>query len=326
MKSLAPQEYESLSPLDSPAGYICVIRDIDSDRYRIESTRIPQALINEVIAERQRSFGIELVSVVQTDDLKASEAELYACHHARLSSEWLELDALQLEELRQSLLETDAFASLYLMTGILSSPPGGAAQAVRSYYRPDSASEAALRSDRRAGGEGASRPLASHHYGYWALGRRRRGRESSDADAAGRARQANSNWSADLFAIYPIAGFVVILVVAFVAVGMLRERSFYRGTDGRLRAVALASPTAVHERPAPSPTPAGKPYVVAQRVPVFRCASITCRRPVLLSKDTQIWALQAVKGPPVNGSSVWIEYQLYGEAAFVPISYLEAPD
>lgn len=114
MKSVPPKEFESLPALDSPAGYICVIRDIDRDRYRIEATRMPKALIDKIVSEDDRDFGIELVSVLRTDDLSASADELYARHHARPSSEWLALDDLQLEELRQSALQIDAYASQYL--------------------------------------------------------------------------------------------------------------------------------------------------------------------------------------------------------------------
>lgn len=117
MKSLAPNEYESLPALESPAGYICVIRDIDRDLYRIEATRLPKELVDAVLAGDERSFGIELVSVLQTDDLAASEAKLYARHHARPSSEWLELDSHQLDVLRQSVLQIDAHASRYLPSG-----------------------------------------------------------------------------------------------------------------------------------------------------------------------------------------------------------------
>ena len=114
MKRLAPKAFESLPALAAPAGYICVIRDIDRDRYRIEATRLPRELVDAVLAERERSFGIELVSLLQTEDLPASEAALFEQHYARLSSEWLELDEQQLETLRRSMLQIDAFASLYL--------------------------------------------------------------------------------------------------------------------------------------------------------------------------------------------------------------------
>ena len=85
-----------------PAGYICVIRDIDSDVYRIESARKPGPYIAVIFAEEKRSFGIELVSILETEDLAASAAELYKRYQARLSSEWIYLDPYQLDELRQS--------------------------------------------------------------------------------------------------------------------------------------------------------------------------------------------------------------------------------
>ena len=114
MQSLAPVDYESRPALESPAGYICVIRDIDSDIYRIESARHPGPYIAALFAEEKRSFGIELVSILETEDLAASEAELYERYQARLSSDWLYLDPYQLDELRQSILQIDAHASHYL--------------------------------------------------------------------------------------------------------------------------------------------------------------------------------------------------------------------
>ena len=44
LKSLPPASYQALPALPSPAGYILVIRDIDSDGYRIDATEHPQAL------------------------------------------------------------------------------------------------------------------------------------------------------------------------------------------------------------------------------------------------------------------------------------------
>ena len=87
------------------------------------------ALIDAVVAEEQSSFGIELVSLLRTEDLAASEAELYARHHARLSSDWLELDIHQVEELRLSALQTDAHASQYLTRASLAAADAAASGA-----------------------------------------------------------------------------------------------------------------------------------------------------------------------------------------------------
>ncbi|MCY3780097.1 MAG: hypothetical protein OXG78_07305 [Chloroflexi bacterium] len=114
MKSIAPKDYESLPRLEPPAGYVCVIRDIDSDTYRIEGAAHPGLYIEALLNEEERDFGIELLSILETEDLQATEAELYDLYHARLSGDWLELDPYQLEALRRSILQIDAYASHYL--------------------------------------------------------------------------------------------------------------------------------------------------------------------------------------------------------------------
>ena len=115
MKSLAPKDYDALPQLKPPCGYICVVRDIDGDSYRIERTAHPGPYIEALLKETERNFGIELVSILETEDLAASETELFELYQARFSSEWLYLDEYQLEELRQSVLQIDAHASHYLM-------------------------------------------------------------------------------------------------------------------------------------------------------------------------------------------------------------------
>lgn len=114
VKTLPPKDYDSFPALAAPAGYVCVIRDIDSDRYRIDRAAQPGAYLEALMAEEERNFGLELVSVLQSDDFAATEAELYERYHARLSSDWLELDEYQLAALRRSVLRIDDFASYYL--------------------------------------------------------------------------------------------------------------------------------------------------------------------------------------------------------------------
>ena len=138
MKSLPPKEYESLPALAAPAGYIIVVRDIDRDTFRIDGTRNPGLYVEKLQRESQRRFGIELVSILQTPDLSASEAELYDRHHARLSEQWLALDPYQVEELRRSSLQIDAQESLYL------SPKQEAASTAAAF------DQTAPRSERRA--------------------------------------------------------------------------------------------------------------------------------------------------------------------------------
>lgn len=114
MKTLAPMDYASLPELAAPSAYIVVVRDIDTDTFRIDSTQNPRIDIEAVFTDSERRFGIELVSILETEDLATTASELYEQHHAGLSSDWLELDPYQIEELRRSFLQIDAHASLYL--------------------------------------------------------------------------------------------------------------------------------------------------------------------------------------------------------------------
>lgn len=133
MRSLPPKSYESLPRLEAPAGYICVIRDIDSDSFRIDGADHPATFVRAILDETEGAFGIELVSILETDDLRESESKLFERHHARLSQEWLDLDELQLEELRRSVLQIDAHRSLYL-TPQQNGPSSNARPKAKSRY------------------------------------------------------------------------------------------------------------------------------------------------------------------------------------------------
>ena len=136
MKSIDPRDYLAQPQLAPPAGYICVLRDVDSDRWRIEGTRDPKRLVDGILAESESRFGIELVAVLETDDLVASAATLYEQHHAGLSANWLDFDDYQVEALRGSSLQIDARPSYYLSPTTQAEAGGG--NAGRRSARPRS--------------------------------------------------------------------------------------------------------------------------------------------------------------------------------------------
>ena len=98
-RSLPPRDCQLLLALESPASYICVLRDIDCDVYRIDSTDHPATYVDALLGEMTGSYGIELLSILETDDIAASEIRLNEHHHATLSDTWLDLDDHQLAEL-----------------------------------------------------------------------------------------------------------------------------------------------------------------------------------------------------------------------------------
>ena len=126
-----------LPKLDAPAGYIFALRDIDRDAYRFDSADHLATYLETLLAEMTGSFGIELIAILESDDIVASESHLFDAHHARLSAEWIHLDSYQLSELRQSDLQINAHSSLYLGPQSEATPTRAATtKSVSRYNRP----------------------------------------------------------------------------------------------------------------------------------------------------------------------------------------------
>ncbi len=201
--------------LSAPAAYILVIRDVDGDRFRIDATQQPKPYLDELRGEGVRRYGFELIAVVETADLAASEAELYDRHLATLSDAWLHLDSHQLRELRESMLETGAFRSRYI------SPQP---------KKPAASTSRDLRADTQLPGAGPSRsgprdrPTAPSspvfvRYGTRALDGHRRLSAQSDAEFSRRRvpiRQAIGHFIDDLWTKHPGKLVAFIVVIALV--------------------------------------------------------------------------------------------------------------
>ncbi len=135
MRSLRPKEYARLPRLKAPAAYVCVIRDIEKDRYRIQACQLPAALAQDSLSEAGSAFGIELLAILECGDIAASAEALYQAHHAELSDAWLALDQYQLEELRRSALRIDDHASCYLSASTKDAQPQTAPRPPRPQTR-----------------------------------------------------------------------------------------------------------------------------------------------------------------------------------------------
>ena len=114
LRRMRPRDFRTVPKLDSPAAYICVLRDPNASAYRIEATDDPNALIDKLLQEGDFQFGMELVALVATDDLAASEAYLDDKHGAALSSQWLNFDEHQIATLNHSVLVAQARNGFYI--------------------------------------------------------------------------------------------------------------------------------------------------------------------------------------------------------------------
>ena len=245
MKSLPPSDYESMPALSAPAAYILVIRDVDGDRYRIDAALQPKPYLDELRGEGDRRYGFELIAVVETADLAASERELYDVHLATLSGDWLHLDSHQLRELRESMLETGAFRSRYI-----SPRPKKTAASTSRELGADTQSPGAGPS--RAGPRDRPKPPSTPvfvRYGSRALDGQRRLMAQSDAEFDSRRvpiSQAISHFIDDLWTRHPGKLVAFIVVIAIVCLFSLDGSPYPRSLNS---ATATAPPIAQDPTP-----------------------------------------------------------------------------
>ncbi len=218
MNSLPPKGYASLPKLDAPARYICVLRDIDRDVYRIDATDHPAAYVDTLLAETTGAYGIELLSILETDDIAASEMRLYERHHAALGDSWLALDAYQLLALRKSELRILDYHSHYISqrqsaAAATERPAGGMARSRQS---------GAAGQSRGADFEAPS-PLGLNYHRY--SQRRRRQEDAYEADSW---RQSLSDKFDDLLHNHPgLVIAIVLLVMLLILIHFWRHPYLY---------------------------------------------------------------------------------------------------
>ncbi len=114
LRRLRPRDFRTLPQLAAPAAYICVLRDPNAEAFRIEASEAPKALIDKLMQSGDYRFGIELVALLATDDLAATEAYLDEKHGAALSKDWLLFDEYQIEALNRSVLVEHHRNSFYI--------------------------------------------------------------------------------------------------------------------------------------------------------------------------------------------------------------------
>ena len=324
MKSLPPTTYKSLPALPSPAGYILVIRDIDTDSYRIDATEHPKRYLDDLFADSGRQYGIELVSILQSEDLKVSEALLYERYLATFSGEWLQLDLYQLKELRQSILQLYAHSSQYLRPRPQRLPKSeqqaktsvktGPASAARSAQRPQAGRQSPQ-----------SPPPAYRRYGTRAL--RRQGRESArqEAELSNRRisiREAIGDYIDDLWHNHPGRVVASIVVLVLVSLAALDDDYYPAHSLRRGRVLKTAIPARTDPTPLPTYTPDRQAYMVEQIAHVKSCPSKSCTYLGLLPVRTEIFSLGTVRGEEVDGNDAWINFSYFDSAAFVHSSVL----
>lgn len=308
MKSVAPETYPALPSLARPAAYICVLRDVDSDRYRIEATSHPKSLIDRVSAEQRREFGLELLSIVETDDIDVSEARLFERHHARLGAEWLALDDYQLRELQKSELQVYAHRSQYIRPDPLrqakTSAPAVSDRSGRAMDGPRRRS-ATLKTDHQP-------TLDWQQYGANALKRNRGGaRDLAERNCLG-LREKIDNALTDLWHNHPWKCLLALALLLLVSLAAYERNC----SNLRYPCPTRRSTTNWVDR-SPTPTPSRQVYVVNRMATARACPLLSCDTVARWPAGTEVRSRGTRRGDAINGNDLWIIFGFNGRSVAI---------
>ena len=303
MRSIPAADYARLPKLRLPSAYICVIRDVDRDRYRFQATNQPRSLIEAVFAERTREFGIELLSILESDNIAESEARLYERHHATLGEDWLTLDTYQLRELHRSELQLYAHRSHYISPDEIPTfdyaqptdsdlPP---LQGSASQLAPQNRLEKSQRSNRQS-------TLGSNRYGARSLRRRGKPLSASEVETDHRRhpiRQAIDEAITDLWTNHPWKCLAALaLVVLFCLATVDLSCNPYGGCPD------MRSSTGGRDDQS-----SGAVYRVEQIAKVRNCPALSCPWVKLLLVGTEVRSIAIAWGEDINGNDLWVKFR-----------------
>ncbi len=326
MRSIPPADYASLPKLRHPAAYICVIRDVDSDRYRIQATDQPRSLIEAAFAERTREFGIELLSILESDNIAESEARLFERHHATLSAGWLALDTYQLRELQKSDLQVNAHRSQYISPDQIQG---------LEYEQPTDSdlpqwqgrSSQLAQKDRLDEAQRSNPPstLGSNRYG--ARSHRPRGRPLSLAedqyDQSRRSiRRAIDEAITNLWVNHPWKCLAALALVALFCLATVDLSCNPYGGCPDTRSTAIDSSARSSSSTQQSAVKPGPTYRVLRAVTARECPAQHCVAVSRLSSGAEIRSLGFALGDKVDGSANWVRFKQNGKTVYVPRKFV----
>ena len=284
LKKVSIISYKRLPSLDPPAGYVCLIRDMDyGSRYKIERMKHPAADFEDVTAGLP--FKTQIAYIARTNDAAASERYLhqrYARHTAR--GEWFDLDDAQLREIRR----------------LTSSRPRGGG----NRQREAGFDEEPLPEPHRLEQQPAVslKDLISDSYQT----------SPSRQSQAANERSARSNGGC----LYLFIGIIVFAALA-AALGPNLMNSISPPPTSTERPTSTRRPTLTSTSRPTATSVTGVTMYVRTRANVRSCARTSCQILGRLNPDAKIQSLRRVNGERVNGSNQWIRFSYQGRSAYI---------
>ena len=284
LKKVSVHGYKRLPSLDPPAGYVCLIRDMDyGSRYKIERMKHPAADFEDVTDGLP--FKTQIAYIARTNDAAASERYLhqrYARHTAR--GEWFDLDDAQLREIRR----------------LTSSRPRGGG----NRQREAGFDEEPLPEPHRLEQQPAVslKDLISDSYQT----------SPPRQSQATNERAARSNGGC----LYLFIGIIVFAVLA-AALGPNLMNSISPPPTSTERPTSTRRPTLTSTSRPTATSVTGVTMYVRTRANVRACARTSCQILGRLNPDAKIQSLRQVNGERVNGSNQWIRFSYQGRTAYI---------
>ena len=284
LKKVSVHGYKRLPSLDPPAGYVCLIRDMDyGSRYKIERMKHPAADFEDLTAGLP--FKTQIAYIARTNDAAASERYLhqrYARHTAR--GEWFDLDDAQLREICR----------------LTSSRPRGAG----NRQREAGFDEEPLPEPHRLEQQPAVslKDLISDSYQT----------SPPRQSQATNERAVSSNGGC----LYLFIGIIVFAVLA-AALGPNLMNSISPPPTSTERPTSTRRPTLTSTRRPTATSVTGVTMYVRTRANVRSCARTSCQILGRLDPGASIQSLRRVNGERVNGSNQWIRFSYQGRTAYI---------
>ena len=279
LKKVPVRGYKKLSRLKSPAGYVCLIRDMDYNRYKIWRMNHPAAELEDLTANLP--FKTQIAYIAKTDDAAASESYLhqrYARHTAR--GEWFDLNDAQLREIRR----------------LTSSRPRGG--------------------DRQREAEfGLEEPLPAYSVEQPPVSLRDL---ISDSYQTAPPRQspaaAPETVGSNKGCLYLFIGIIGLAVLA-AALGPDLMNSVSPPPTSTERPTSTRRPTSTK---APTATRAVETtYYVTTRANVRSCPRTSCTVRATFPSGARIQSSRRVQGQRINGNNQWVRFSYQGRTAYI---------
>ncbi len=114
LKSVPLSNYRSLHALKRRSGYLVVVKDIEKNIFKIESTAEVAHYIDKALGLVSLKFGLELVLALESSSIKDVENNMLVLYPPNNESGWLRLSLAQLQEIRNLGSPNSIHGSLYL--------------------------------------------------------------------------------------------------------------------------------------------------------------------------------------------------------------------